>query len=166
MHTLRPLAQSDLAALLNFERNNRAYFEHWVPPRPEWFFKDPTRYNAHMATLLTEQQNGRFRMYVLTDRSRQILGRVNLTISSLPSLGYRIAQAHTGKGLATIAVQQICKIAINTLKLSEISAQAAQSNMASQQVLINNGFVRHQSPAQEAKLNGQPIWLERFHKHL
>ncbi len=162
MHSLRPLTQADLPALLDFERQNRAYFEQWVPPRPKWFFKDPTRYYAHMETLLEEQQNGTFLMHVLTDQSNHIMGRVNLTVASQPSLGYRIAQAHSGKGLATIAVQQICEIAQNALKLSSLSAQAAQNNMASQQVLLRNGFTRHQSPAQRVELNGKPIWLERF----
>jgi ribosomal-protein-alanine N-acetyltransferase len=166
MHSLRPLTRADLPALLEFERQNRAYFEQWVPPRPEWFFKEPARYNAHMVTLLKEQQSGGFRMYVLTDRRNQILGRVNLTISSRPSLGYRIDQTHTSKGLATLAVQQICTLAKSTLRLADISAQAAQNNMASQQVLLNNGFERSLSATQKVELNGQPIWLERFHKRL
>jgi len=166
MHTLRPLTQADLPALLTFERQNRAYFEQWVPPRPSWFFTDLARYTTHMESLLAEQQNGSFLMYILEDGTGQLLGRVNLTTTPTPSLGYRIAKAHAGKGLAAAAVHQFCTIARNTHALTEITAQAARCNLASQRVLTKNGFIKTQAPAQEGKLNEQPIWLERFHKHL
>ncbi len=166
MHRFRPLTQADLPALLDFERENRAHFEQWVPPRPDWFFADPARYTAHMKTLLNEHRSGSFLMYVMEDTSGQILGRVNLTTSPTPSLGYRIAKAHAGKGLASAAVHQICTIARQTHAMSELTAQAARSNPASQRVLTKNGFTKTQAPAHEATLNGQPIWLEHFHKRL
>ena len=166
MHSLRPLTQADLPALLDFERHNRAYFEQWVPPRPECFFNDAARYTFHMETLLEEQKSGSFLMYVMEDNAGQILGCVNLTISPTPSLGYRIAKAHAAKGLASTAVHQICTIARKTLALPQITAQAARCNPASQRVLTKNGFLKTKTTAQETKLNGQPIWLELFHKPL
>ncbi len=166
MHSLRPLTKADLPALLDFERHNRAYFEQWVPPRPDWFFNDSARYTFHMETLLEEQKSGAFLMYVLEDGDGQILGRVNLTISPTPSLGYRISKAHADKGLASSAVQQICAIARQPHALSELNAQAARCNHASQRVLTKNGFIKTQAPAQEVTLNGQPTWLEHFHKPL
>jgi ribosomal-protein-alanine N-acetyltransferase len=119
-----------------------------------------------MAALLEEQQSGTFLMYVLTDQSSHILGRVNLTASGQPFLGYRIAQPHAGKGLATMAVQQICVIAKTTLMLSALSAQAAQNNLASQRVLLSNDFARSENALQKTQLNGNPLWLEHFHKPL
>ncbi len=166
MHILRLLTQADLPALLAFERHNRSYFEQWVPPRPSWFFDDSARSVSHMKSLLKEQHSGVFLMYILIDQSRQILGRVNLTISSQPSLGYRIAKAHAGQGLASLAVKRICVTARDTLGLPDISAQAAQDNLASQKVLTNNGFARSKSAAQEVQLNDKPIFLDRFHKTL
>ncbi|NOR64355.1 MAG: GNAT family N-acetyltransferase [Rhodobacteraceae bacterium] len=165
---LRPLTHADLNALLAFERKNRAYFEQWVPPRPAWFFTDNTRYISHMESLLQEQAEGAFQMYVLTSNAGQIIGRINLTISKsgIASLGYRIAQAQSGKGLATAAIKQICKLAPKAHGISSLSAQAARCNLASQQVLLNSGFAKTHAPAQQVSLNGQQIWLEPFHKPL
>ncbi|HIP24743.1 MAG TPA: N-acetyltransferase [Rhodobacteraceae bacterium] len=165
--TLRPLTQADLPALLNFERTNRSYFEQWVPPRPGWFFSEKIRYASHMATLLSEQKNGTFLMYVLVDSTDQILGRANLSVSdSAADLGYRIAQPHAGKGMATTAIQHICTLAKTRHSLSKITAQAASSNPASQRVLINNGFHQSHAPPQSTPLNGQTIWLESYQKRL
>jgi len=166
MHSLRPLTQADLPALLDFERHNRAFFEQWVPPRPKWFFTDAARYTFHMETLLDEQKNGSFLMYVLEDNTGQILGRVNLATSPTPRLGYRIAKAHAGKGLASAAVREICAIARQTHALSELTAQAARCNPGSQRVLTKNGFIKTNAPAHETTLNGQLVWLECFLKPL
>ena len=165
MHTFRPLTQADLPALLDFERHNRAYFEQWVPPRPVWFFSDQSAYESHMNGLLKEQKAGAFLMYICTDH-HAILGRLNITNDETPSLGYRVAQAHSGKGLASQMVQQASAIAKNTLQVSSLTAQAAQNNPASQCVLTKNGYTLMQADPEPTTLNGQPIWLERFHKRL
>jgi len=166
MHSLRPLTQSDLPALLTFERHNRAYFEQWVPPRPAWFFNDPSQFAHHMATLFEAQKAGTFLMFITSDRHNKILGRLNITNEETPSLGYRVAQAHAGKGIASHMVQHACVIAKASIKAARLTAQAAANNPASQHVLKNNGFVLMENDTQPTTLNGQTIWLERFHKRL
>ena len=166
MPFLRPLTQADLPALLNFERRNRTYFEKWVAPRPNWFFEGTNRFTSHMEALLNEQQNGSFMMYVLIEKSEQIVGRINLSVLPTPSLGYRIAESHTGNGLAKTAIRNMCAIARNVHGLNEITAQAARNNPASQQALRRNGFMPKQGEALSAELNGETIWLDRFQKRL
>ncbi len=111
-------------------------------PSARLVFSDQSRYASHMAALLSEQKNGTFLMYLLVDNTNQILGRANLSITTTKAdLGYRVAQSHAGKGIATAAVQQVCALAKTRHSIAKITAQAAQ-------------------------LNGETIWLESYHKRL
>nr|WP_241562063.1 GNAT family N-acetyltransferase [Streptomyces hoynatensis] len=58
------------------------------------------------------------------------------------SLGYWVAASHTGRGLATAAVRQVCRFARESLSLHRIEASVLPYNAASLQVLARCGFER------------------------
>ncbi|MBL1436581.1 MAG: GNAT family N-acetyltransferase [Rhodobacteraceae bacterium] len=68
--------------------------------------------------------------------------------------------------MAKAAVRDFCAIAKNIHGVSEVTAQVARNNPASQHVLRRNGFSLMQGKVQSVELNGEPLWLDSFQKHL
>jgi len=139
------------AALLAFERDNRAYFAASVSDRGDDFFAD---YPARHAALLAMQEAGTDRFHVLMSDHGVIAGRVNLVRISgdEAELGYRIGKDFTGRGVATEAVRQVCGLARGSYGLKRLRAAVTVDNPASRTVLLRNGF----TIVGETTLNGRP----------
>jgi [ribosomal protein S5]-alanine N-acetyltransferase len=151
MPELQPLHRDHAAALLAFERENRAYFAASVPDRGDDYFTD---FHARLDGLLAEQAAGLIFMHVLVDRDGAVLGRVNLVevAGGSAELGYRIAEKAAGRGLATAAVVRVCEWAVTRYGLTSLRADATLDNPASLAVLARTGF----RPVGEVVLNGRP----------
>ncbi|AUG80645.1 N-acetyltransferase GCN5 [Kitasatospora sp. MMS16-BH015] len=141
-------------AVLAFELANRAYFAASVSDRGDEFF---ARYAERHAALLAEQEAGVCAFHLLVGEDREVLGRFNLYDLEGGSavLGYRVAEQAAGRGLATAAVRELCRVAAERLGLHTLRAAASQANLASQKVLTKAGFVPV-GPADPAELGGQP----------
>ncbi|MGW3747323.1 GNAT family N-acetyltransferase [Streptomyces sp. NPDC005146] len=138
-------------ALLEFERQNRAYFAASVPDRGEEFFAE---FDARFAQLLEWQAAGTDYLHVLVTEGGEVMGRVNLIEAADGSaeLGYRIAQKAAGQGLATAAVREVRVLAAAQYGLTRLHAKATMDNPASHKVLERNGFVA----VSELTLNDKP----------
>ncbi len=55
-------------------------------------------------------------------------------------IGYMILTEYHGKGIASEAVRQICEIAFAKLDIERITGYVCSPNIASQKVLLKNGF--------------------------
>jgi ribosomal-protein-alanine N-acetyltransferase len=76
-------------------------------------------------------------------------------------LGYRVAQHVAGRGVATAAVQEVCRLAAARHGLRTLRAATTRENAASQKVLAKAGFVPA-GPADPAHLGGKPgTWYQR-----
>lgn len=128
------------AAVLDFERRNRAWFAASVPDRGDAYF---AHFGERHAALLAEQAAGTCHFHVLVDEGR-VVGRVNLVdvADGSADLGYRIAEEAAGRGLATAAVREVCALAAGDYGLTGLRAAAAEDNPASLAVLARTGFVR------------------------
>jgi ribosomal-protein-alanine N-acetyltransferase len=159
MPALQRLQAGHAAAVLAFELANRAYFAASISDRGDDFFDRFTeRYNA----LLAEQEAGVCACYVLVAEDGSILGRFNLVDihDHSAELGYRVAQHVAGRGVATAAVRELCRLAAQQ-GLRTVRAATAHQNAASQKVLTKAGFVRV-GPADPAHLGGKPgTWYQR-----
>ncbi|BCJ38303.1 hypothetical protein Athai_58060 [Actinocatenispora thailandica] len=151
MPTLELLRADHAAALLLFERQNRAYFAASIPDRGDAFFTD---FDALLAERLAEQDAGTCRFHLLVDDDGSVLGRFNLVdiADGEAELGYRMAEHATGRGLATAAVADVCVRAATEYGLSGLRARATVANAASRVVLTRNAF----TPTGETELNGKP----------
>ncbi|MEU4061293.1 GNAT family protein [Streptomyces wedmorensis] len=58
------------------------------------------------------------------------------------SLGYWVAEAYTGRGVASALVAEVCRAAREELGLHRIEAGTMLDNFASQRVLEKSGFTR------------------------
>ncbi|MFD9496262.1 GNAT family N-acetyltransferase [Streptomyces sp. NPDC060005] len=151
MPHLEPLRPDHAAALLAFERENRAYFAAAIPDRGDAFFAG---FDALHRERLAEQAAGLCFFHLVVDDTGAVLGRVNLVdvAEGSADLGYRIAERAAGRGLATAAVREVCRLAATAYGLRTLRAAATVDNAASRAVLARTGFL----PAGDLVLNGRP----------
>lgn len=160
MTELQPLRTDHAAALLAFERANRAYFAASISDRGDAFFDQFTeRLNASLA----EQEGGACAFFVLVGEDGSVLGRFNLydIEDGKATLGYRVAQRVAGRGVATATVLDLCRLAATRYGLRTIRAATSRENVASQKVLTKAGFIPV-GPADPAQIGGkQGTWYQR-----
>ncbi|MEV4434461.1 GNAT family N-acetyltransferase [Streptomyces sp. NPDC049555] len=140
MIRLERLQAAHAAALLAFERENRAYFARSVPDRGDAYFDD---FASRHRALLAEQDAGICHFHVVVDDRGDLVGRVNLldAAEGTAELGYRIAERAAGRGVATAAVARVRRLAGTAYGLSALTARTTLDNAASRAVLERNGFV-------------------------
>jgi ribosomal-protein-alanine N-acetyltransferase len=160
MPELQQVRADHAPAILAFELANRAYFAASISDRGDGFFAEFT--DRHRA-LLADQEAGTAAFYVLVSDDGSILGRFNLYDlgDGTARLGYRLAQAVAGRGVATESVQDLCRVATVRHGLRRLRAATADDNAASRRVLVKAGFVPA-GPAAVNDLGGKPgTWFER-----
>jgi ribosomal-protein-alanine N-acetyltransferase len=154
---LQRLRASHAAAVLAFELANRGYFATFISDRGDAFFD---HFSEQYHALLAEQEAGTCACYVLVGEDGTVLGRFNLydLRDGTAELGYRVAQHVAGRGVATAAVQELCRLAAARYGLRTLRAATTYDNVASQKVLAKTGFV----PAGPAEPGGRPgTWYQR-----
>jgi ribosomal-protein-alanine N-acetyltransferase len=160
MPELELLHSGHAPAVLAFEVANRAYFAASISDRGDEFFDQFTdRYNASLA----EQAAGSCAFYVLVAEDGSVLGRFNLynIEDHAAELGYRVAHQVAGRGVATAAVRELCRVAADRHGLRTLRAAASHGNAASRKVLTKAGFAPV-GPADPAHLGGKPgTWYQR-----
>ncbi len=142
----RLIAPGDAPVLAELVRTNREFLAPWEPVRGEEYFTEAGQ-RASIGASLAERERGRGLPCVIVDRDGAVVGRVNLNnivrgAFQSASLGYWIAEAAGGRGVATAAVRDIVRVAFAELGLHRIQADTLEHNVASQRVLERNGFVR------------------------
>lgn len=159
----RPLQAADVADLLRFELANRAWFERIIPAREESMYTE-AGIEAHIQSCLNELQLGTMYPGVVLDADGRIAGRVNLRFinhtAGSGEVGYRIAEDHCGKGLASGSVRWLQEAAYGPLGLSRLEAYASVENPVSARVLEKSGFVRRELIAQRSKIGER--WLDAY----
>ena len=148
---LQRLRLGHLQAVLAFELENRAYFAQSITDRGDEFYEQlPEQHRVQLA----EQDAGACAFYVRVDGAGTVLGRFNLygLSSDSATVGYRVAQAVTGHGVATSSLGELTRLAATRYGLRRLSAQVAQANHPSRRVLEKAGFV----PVAECTVGGRP----------
>jgi len=127
-------------ALLDFELANRVYFAQSISDRGDEFFEE---FAERHRELLAEQGAGVGAFYVLVDDDETVVGRFNLydLSDSAAEVGYRVAQRVSGRGVATTALHDLCRIARKDFGMWTLKATTSNENVASQRVLEKSGFV-------------------------
>ncbi|MFB6618386.1 GNAT family N-acetyltransferase [Streptomyces sp. NPDC056367] len=151
MPELELLRVDHAPALLEFERENRAYFAASVPDRGDQYF---AYFDDRHSALLAEQADGLCFFHLLVGDDGAVLGRVNLVDveDGSAELGYRIAEHAAGRGLATAAVREVCRLAAARYGVTTLRAVTTLDNAGSRTVLARAGFV----PTGEISVDGRP----------
>jgi ribosomal-protein-alanine N-acetyltransferase len=156
--TTRLVTLDDVPAVAGLLAASRRSIAPWDPVRPDDYYTEAGQREVIGAAL---EAYGRDAAYpcVIADRGR-ILGRITLNIlgrGAFPSasLGYWVAAAETGRGVATAAVAHLVRVAFGELELHRVEAGTLPDNVASQRVLERNGFVRYGLAPQYLKIAGR-----------
>lgn len=156
---IEKLQVTDAEDLLNFDFENRTFFEEMVPTRGDEYY-NPEIFIKRHETLVEEQVRGSSYFYLIKNKDGSILGRINLVdideSDKIGYLGYRVGQAHTGKGIANKALKILVETVTNE-KVKQIKAKTTTNNIASQRILEKNGFRRIDTNSEEFEMNGQRI---------
>ncbi|MFD6169529.1 GNAT family N-acetyltransferase [Streptomyces coeruleorubidus] len=143
MVKLEHLRADHANALLAFEQENRAYFARSVPDRGDAYFTRAGFAERHRA--LMEEQHARVcHFHVVLDDDGTLIGRVNLidVQDGRAEVGYRVGERAAGRGVASAAVADVCRLAAAEYGLTALTAVTTLDNLASMAVLTRNGFTR------------------------
>ncbi|MCM3087869.1 GNAT family N-acetyltransferase [Bhargavaea ginsengi] len=161
---LEPLKREDARPLYVFEAENREFFETAVPSRGDDYYLDDV-FLERLGNLLEEQAAGISRFYLIKDEGNRILGRVNLTDINTETgtgeLGYRVAKMHVGKGVASLALSELLKLA-GDIGVRRILAKTTTANIASCKVLEKNGFLHTGTDDLEFLMNNETMRFTHY----
>lgn len=156
------LSKCNAEELLEFEKQNKDFFETVIPPRNENYYNIQNLKHI-LEEIEEEQSRGLCYMYLIRNEKKELVGRVNLFsiargIFQKAEVGYRIGKEYNGKGYATEAVRLACKEGFEKYKLHRIEAGTSNKNIGSQIVLLKNGFEFIGRTRQVININGK--WID------
>lgn len=150
----------DTSELLDFELENREWFEKQIPPRLESFYSLAGVQSQIIEFLDLYQQEAMIPMLIRCDKGK-ICGRLNLRIDiaepHIAVLGYRIGEAYTRQGVATQAVNLIKQHIVSDTDISELQAIALTTNLGSIKVLEKSGFTSEEFIKNYSLFNGRHV---------
>ncbi len=163
---LETLSSQDCDDLLQFELENKAYFEQFVPPRKEGLLTDAGMARA-VDILIGEMIAGSGAYYLLW-QGDAVIGRFNFTLvgENVADLGYRLAQNQTGRGVATYGLGLALDEMKSRLKPTKIIAETTPDNVGSIRVMKKCGFVQTGIKHGVVELLGQKVDLLEFELEL
>lgn len=156
MVRLERLRADHADVLLAFERENREFFARSVPDRGDAYF---TQFASRHEALLAEQDTGAIHFHLVLDGYGALVGRANLVDvrDGAAEVGYRVGASAAGRGVATAAVAELCRLAAGSYGLSTLTALTSPDNPASAAVLRKNGF----TAVEEIDIDGEPAVRHR-----
>ncbi|PDY84308.1 GNAT family N-acetyltransferase [Bacillus cereus] len=157
---IEQLKKQDAEDLFTFELTNKSFFETMVPTRGSQYFNFEY-FQKLLDDLLIEQADGDSYFYLIRNEENEIVGRINLvdidTENRSSSLGYRVGEKFTKKGVATAAVKLVLDVAKNN-EINEVLAKTTTNNLASQIVLEKSGFsYQNKADTNSVELNGEHV---------
>ncbi|MDY7222521.1 GNAT family N-acetyltransferase [Halalkalibacterium halodurans] len=160
---IEPLTEEDANALYFFECENRSFFEKMVPSRGEHYYQFDFFLERHRELLL-EQSKGTSYFYLIKDLTGSIVGRINLVdvdqVNDIASIGYRIGESYTGRGIANQAVAILLTLP-ELEEIKEIRAVTTSHNIASQKILERHHF-KQTHVGDDVECNGETVTMLHF----
>lgn len=160
-----PLTKAHVSQLLDFELNNKVWFESLIAARDDDFYclQGVTK---HIEDSVHGMSNNTQFSAVMID-SGQIIARANLKdiAGSSASVGYRVGQNALSKGVATKCLIELIKTA-KELAIKTLKAEVLTNNPASARVLEKQGFIKVETVAACYQLNGETFDCWVFQKSL
>ncbi|MEG3220040.1 GNAT family N-acetyltransferase [Vibrio gigantis] len=140
LHLLHP---DDVSALLEFEVENREWFEQFVPAREDSFYSN-AGVTKQVTSFLVEYDNGEMIPMLIKDANGNIFGRINVRDidqnAGSGELGYRVGHSFGSKGIASNAVKKLLVYLAENSSLKYVDAYALVGNVGSNKILSNTGF--------------------------
>ncbi|WP_447528056.1 GNAT family N-acetyltransferase [Vreelandella sp. TE19] len=137
------LKLSDAHELLEFELENRAWFEQFIAPRENEFYS-LSGVQSQIKEFLIKYQSDTMVPMLLKTPDGRICGRVNLRIDDdepeTGFIGYRVGKAFTRRGVATQAIKIMQQYVSSNKAITSLKAIVLMVNPGSAKALENNSF--------------------------
>ena len=154
----------DADALLAMRVANQRFFEPWEPDSSKELY---TRH-GQLRDLEQRQKDweaDRRYSFLIEGADGEVIGGVvlsNVIRGALQSasVGYYVAEAHNGRGVATEAVKQAVRFAFTGAKLHRVEAGVVPQNPRSMRVLEKAGFTRIGFAPHYLRLHGE--WRDHY----
>lgn len=158
------LSVKHLAMLLQFESENKAWFESMLPPREDYFYRD-LGIKMHIYDAIINMQLGTHYSGVLIV-NEQIVARANLKDitgqTNTAAVGYRVAKNSIGKGYASFCLNELISIAAQHYAVNKLEALVLDNNPASKAVLLKCGFKALSHKDNYMTINGHTLGVTHF----
>jgi ribosomal-protein-alanine N-acetyltransferase len=156
------LTKHHVQQLLEFERENKQWFESFIEPRATSFYSQ-TGVAEHIDHLLEQMNLGLGYSGVLIQNDI-IIARANLKdiLNSEAFVGYRVAKEYTSKGVASFCLSQLIEIARNKFNVIELKALVLENNPASMHVLKKFGFQAIETQLNFISINSKQLNCTKF----
>lgn len=162
------LAEPSLAAAVaDYYRRNKAFFEAVDPKRDDTFFTEEYQRRVLQMDQENADRAAGFRFYLcLKEKPEEIIGMValnNIVWGSFEScfMGYKLDKDHLRQGLMSEAVNECVRIGFEELGLHRIEANIMPRNKASLGVAAKCGFVNEGVSPKYLRING--VWEDHVH---
>lgn len=156
------LTENHLSQLLNFELENREWFESIIEPRVSEFYSEKG-VAKHIETQVEHMNSGLVYSGVLI-KDDVIVGRGNLKsiCDGKAFVGYRISGKYTSQGFASYCLSELMHIAKEKFDLKVLEAQVLDNNLASRRVLEKKNFTAVEYMPNFSTLNGLEYGCTKF----
>jgi ribosomal-protein-alanine N-acetyltransferase len=168
--TLRTLERDDSSALRDFYLRNKAFFAPWEPARDDRFF-EPGSFEEAIDAERRELAERRSLKLYLFERAEAgspppivgYAGLSNIVHGAFLSafLGYKVDEAHRGKGYMTEGLRALVDAAFGEYGLHRIEANIIPRNAPSVRLALRLGFVLEGSSPKYLRING--VWEDHDH---
>lgn len=162
------LTESHSAQLLEFEIENREWFERWIAPR-ELAFYSVAGVMAHIQSLQAAARESTALSFVATE-DNHIIARANLknicADLRTAEIGYRVAMKSAGAGVATACVAKLIEESTCALNIGVLRARVLHNNLASCRVLEKHAFVPTRYEPGYHEIKGVALGCTMFERRL
>lgn len=151
------LSMNHVRQLLDFELENRSWFESLIEPRDNSFYSEQGVGN-HIKSLICDMKNDTAYCGVLVYNNK-IIARANLKdiAKQYAFVGYRVSKQFISRGCASYCLSQLIEVAINKLGIKTLDAHVLENNPASKRVLEKYGFIEADSSIPFIIINNEKI---------
>ncbi|MEY4255479.1 MAG: hypothetical protein RLZZ141_706 [Pseudomonadota bacterium] len=162
---LRPARLSDYAAWSALRGQSKAYLQPWEPAWPD---DDLTRGSFRRRLTAYAYDLDRHLSYpflIFRDSDFALvggitLGQVRRGVIQSGTVGYWIGEPFAGNGYASAALEAVVSFAFDRLGLHRVEAACVPENLASQAVLLKQGFQLEGQAISYLKING--VWRDHL----
>jgi ribosomal-protein-serine acetyltransferase len=142
---LRPLQEEDAAELFALTDRNRAHLLRWLP----WVEATRTPNDSSLFVRHTIEEQASLRKEIIGVIAFNAIDHFHRS----STVGYWLAQTHTGNGYMTGAVRALIQLGFEFLNLNRIEIRIAPENQPSRAVCLRLQF-RHEGILREAEWLG------------
>ena len=162
---LRTFVESDAKDLAELLQRNKYFWATYEPLHEAEFYTEEAQFRKILESLHLQRSNREYSFGIYKKESNQLIGHISLyAIKRLPYssafIGYSIDESHTGKGIATEAVEQVVQFAFNVVNIHRIEAYVSPKNLASVKVLEKSNFTREGLLRKLLYINGS--WEDHY----